>query len=155
MTNAHDRLNRLRRPRLLIRAAHFGLPEYRKTPALRALIDRSGARTRCEVATALFEAEEELDARRRAGDARYRVARHVDLLIALISEVRLLPRVVDDPAPAAARQDLRTKPETPAPAPQTSRATLRCVESQRPPAPRAAAQRHALRAPGAAASPVS
>jgi hypothetical protein len=40
----------------------------------------------------LLEAEEQLEATRRTGDAAYSVAHHIDVLIALMAEVRLLSR---------------------------------------------------------------
>jgi hypothetical protein len=41
----------------------------------------------------LLTEEEALEATRKAGDAGYSVARHIDVLIALMAEVRLLPVV--------------------------------------------------------------
>ena len=91
MTDLPSRLAGLRRPRLLIRAARFGLSEYRRTPALRRLFAAAGARTSAQIVATLLEREADLDSRRRAGDAAYSVARHVEVLIALMAEARLLP----------------------------------------------------------------
>ncbi len=82
----------LRRPRLLIRAAHCGLAEYSRTRDLARLM-RLGAVPSPERAVARLLAEEtEADALRRAGDATYSLRRHIELLVALIAEARLLPR---------------------------------------------------------------
>jgi len=85
----------LRRPKLLIRAARLGLEDYVR--------DRDLARiTRSEVPPPpgraldrLMAEEDLLERTRRAGDAGYSVTRHVELLIALMAEARLLPRPVD------------------------------------------------------------
>lgn len=90
MTDFRTLLADLRRPRMLIRAARCGLGDYRRDRDLRRLIDgiappeRAMSRLICE--------EERIEAIRRSGDASYSVARHIDVLIALMGEVRLLPR---------------------------------------------------------------
>jgi len=91
MTDFRTLLANLRRPRLLIRAARCGLGDYRRERDLRRLIDgvappeRSLTRLICE--------EERIEAIRRSGDASYSVAHHIEVLIALMGEVRLLPRL--------------------------------------------------------------
>jgi hypothetical protein len=40
----------------------------------------------------LLNEEERLEATRRAGEASYSASRHIEVLIALMNEVRLLPR---------------------------------------------------------------
>jgi hypothetical protein len=90
MTDFRALLNELRRPRLLIRAARFGLGDYRRERDLKRLVPNmvSAGRT----VPHLLEAEEQLEATRRTGDAAYSVAHHIDVLIALMAEVRLLSR---------------------------------------------------------------
>ncbi len=83
-------LNDLRRPRLLIRAARIGVQDYRRDPHLHRLLGygalpRSGA-----AIMKLMELETDLDNRRRSADAGYSVARHVELLVALMGEARIL-----------------------------------------------------------------
>ncbi|MFC3085526.1 DUF6477 family protein [Tabrizicola soli] len=78
----------LRRPRLLMRAARFGLGDYRRERDLRRLVPTEASP---EVTVPrLIAVEEELEATRVAGDASYSVARHIDVLIALLAEARLL-----------------------------------------------------------------
>jgi len=90
MTDFRALLAGLRRPCLLIRAARFGLQEYRRDRDLRRLgaplgpVERAVGR--------LFQDEAEMEETRRAGDASYSVARHIEVLIALMAEVRLLPQ---------------------------------------------------------------
>ncbi len=90
MTDFRALLADLRRPRMLICAARCGLGDYRRERDLRRLIDvvappeRSLTRLLCE--------EERIEEIRRNGDTSYSVARHIEVLIALMAEVRLLPR---------------------------------------------------------------
>lgn len=87
MTDFRTILANMRRPRLLIRAARFGQAEYRRDRDLR----RIGAQmaTPERVLPALMAEEDLLESRRKSGDAAYSVARHIDVLIALMAEVRL------------------------------------------------------------------
>jgi len=78
----------LRRPRLLMHAARFGLGEYRRERDLRRLVRCGGSPE--ETVPSLLLAEEALEVTRQAGDASYSVARHIEVLIALLAEARLL-----------------------------------------------------------------
>lgn len=89
MTDLSALLANLRRPRLLIRAARHGAQEYQRDRDLRRLLKASTVPSP-EVALArLVSAEEQAEETRRNGDAAYSIARHVDLLIALVAEARL------------------------------------------------------------------
>ena len=92
MSDFRSLLADLRRPRLLIRAARCGLADYRRDRDLRRLIPFAAAPD-CTLPQLLDE-EERLEAVRKRGDAAYPVGRHVEVLIALMAEVRLLPRSV-------------------------------------------------------------
>lgn len=83
-------LENLRRPRLLLRAARHGLDDYRRERDLRRLIGRTAA-PRAALAT-LLAAEEALEETRRAGAASYSLTRHIELLIAVMAEARLIPQ---------------------------------------------------------------
>ncbi len=90
MTDFRAILSNLRRPRLLIRAARFGLTDYRRERDLRRLIE--GA-TSPEVTVArLLHEEERMEEHRRKGDACYSLSRHIEVLIALLAESRLIGR---------------------------------------------------------------
>jgi hypothetical protein len=90
MTDFSTLLANLRRPRLLIRAASCGLVDYRRDRDLKRLLRTNPSP---EVAVPhLLEEEARLEAIRRAGEVGYCVARHIEVLIALMAEVRLLPR---------------------------------------------------------------
>lgn len=87
--DTHDRaLARLTRPRLLVRAARFGLAEYRRERDLRRLLGPDAPCGAPAAATALFEREAAAEAARSAGAVTYSPARHVELLVALIAEAR-------------------------------------------------------------------
>jgi len=75
----------LSRPRLLVRAARFGLAEYRRERDLPRLL---GEVRPAAVLDELFTREAQAEADRAAGVAVYSPARHVELLIALIAEAR-------------------------------------------------------------------
>lgn len=90
MTDFRSLLANLSRPRLLIRAARFGLGDYRRERDLRRLVDSHLNPERAM--PHLLDVEARLEQTRRQGDAGYSVSRHIDVLIALMAEARLLPR---------------------------------------------------------------
>ncbi|MEY3307376.1 MAG: hypothetical protein RLZZ413_1414 [Pseudomonadota bacterium] len=92
MTELRSHIAGLQRPRLLIQAARLGLPDYRRDRDLRRLIGALAAPPPAVSVTRLLQAEDQIEAGRRAGAAGYNAVRHVDLLIALMAEARLLPR---------------------------------------------------------------
>ena len=81
---------KLRRPRLLTRAARHGLPHYRRGTHLSRLLQSPGPWRSGRAIMRLLELEAELDERRRLKDANYTPTRHVEVLIALLGEVELL-----------------------------------------------------------------
>lgn len=94
MTEFLGVLNTLRRPRLLIRAARFGLRDYNRERDLRRLVRSDELPTPTRAIPTLIAEEQRLESIRRARDAAYSPARHVELLVALIAEIRLVPRVI-------------------------------------------------------------
>ena len=90
MTDIRTILANLRRPRLLIRAARFGLEDYRRDRDLRRLVKESVNPDK--VLPELLAEEARLEQIRRTGDLNYPVARHVEVLVALMAEVNLMPR---------------------------------------------------------------
>ncbi len=80
----------LSRPLLLVRAARLGVEDYDRSQSLPRLLGglvppRSGS-----AVLRLLELEGDLDARRQAGRGDYLAARHVEVLIALMGEARLI-----------------------------------------------------------------
>lgn len=90
MSDLSTILANLRRPRLLIRAARHGIQDYRRDRDLRRLINASSPPSPETALARLFDAEERAEETRRAGDAGYSIGRHVELLIAMMAEARLL-----------------------------------------------------------------
>jgi hypothetical protein len=82
----------LRRPSLLIRAARLGMTEYNRSRDLRRLTRMTDAPAPDAALRVLIAEEERLEDIRRAGDASYSLGRHIELLIAMMAEIRLLPR---------------------------------------------------------------
>lgn len=90
MTDFQALLAQMQRPRLLIHAARFGMQDYRRERDLRRLGAPTGSAE--QSVSKLFQDEALLEQTRCAGDVAYSVVRHIDVLIALMAEVRLLPR---------------------------------------------------------------
>ncbi|MFN3972116.1 MAG: DUF6477 family protein [Gemmobacter sp.] len=92
MTDFRSHLAALSRPRLLVRAARYGLQDYRRDRDLKRLIDTQPGLTASAAMARLVDAEEQVEKTRRAGDAAYSVARHIELLIAMMAETALIAR---------------------------------------------------------------
>lgn len=82
-----DEVSDRRRPRLLLSAARHGLSLYRRDRDLQRLL--TSAESRMPPLDALFTAEARCEAARRNGAATYSFARHIEVLIALLAELRL------------------------------------------------------------------
>ncbi|MCR9126421.1 MAG: DUF6477 family protein [Rhodobacteraceae bacterium] len=80
----------LRRPRLLIRAARHGAQDYRRDRHLQRLLGYGRLPRSGEALMRLVEIEAQQNERRQTGDASYSLLRHLDVLIAMMGEVRLL-----------------------------------------------------------------
>lgn len=91
MTDTLTLLKALRRPRLLIRAARYGMMDYRRDRDLQRLLKGTRLPSPAQALGALIEQEAQLEQTRQAGDAGYSISRHVDLLIAMMAEARLIP----------------------------------------------------------------
>lgn len=87
-------ISTLRRPRLLIRAARIGVGEYQRERDLCRLIGSAKTPSPESAVATLLTEEGQLEETRKRGDATYSPMRHVEVLIAIIAEARLLPRPV-------------------------------------------------------------
>lgn len=86
-------LSKLRRPSLLVRAAHLGLVDYNRERSLRRLLpEGKHGRTAVEAFAYLAEQEAVMDDARQSGQAQYSPARHIELLAAMMVEARLVSR---------------------------------------------------------------
>lgn len=93
MQDIYTMLSTLRRPRLLVSAARHGLAEYNRATHLKRLLHVAVVPSPGEAAMRLMELEATHNEARRTGDGSYAVARHLDVLIALMGEARLLRSV--------------------------------------------------------------
>lgn len=90
MSDILSLLAQIRRPRLLMRAARFGLGDYRRERDLRRLVGQLPSPEKA--LTRLMDEEERLEALRREGRADYSLPHHIEVLIALMAEMRLVSR---------------------------------------------------------------
>lgn len=90
MTDLLTMLNQLRRPSILIQAARIGMMEYCRETALRRHLGCVRLPGNGAALSALMEIESALDEERRQNGAGYSAARHVDVMIAIMGEARLL-----------------------------------------------------------------
>lgn len=92
MSDLLSRVRNLHRPRLLVQAARAGQLAYDRNRDLKRLMRSNNAPSPDRAVSALLVEEERLEETRRAGDARYSLTHHIDLLIAMMAEIRLLPK---------------------------------------------------------------
>ncbi len=83
-------LSDLKRPRTLIRAARIGLADYRREIHLNRFITAIPLPTVNDATEQLLELEDRTNAQRLNDDMTYSVKQHVEILIALMGEARLL-----------------------------------------------------------------
>lgn len=91
MSDFRKLLANLHRPRLLIRAARFGLQDYNRDRDQKRVLRTSTVLSPQQAVNGLMQQEAQLEETRQNGDATYSITRHVDVLIALMAEARLLP----------------------------------------------------------------
>ncbi len=84
-------LRAMRRPRLLVRAARFGMCDYQRDRDLTRLLKSNRLPSPAHALTVLAEQEEVMEHTRQTGEATYSIARHIELLVAMIAEARLIP----------------------------------------------------------------
>lgn len=83
-------ISNLKRPRLLVGAARFGVDDYDRSVCLPQLLHCAVAPRPGKAILALLEIEAGLNEARKARVGTYAVARHVAVLIALMGEARVL-----------------------------------------------------------------
>lgn len=90
MQDIFSMLNALQRPRLLMRAARIGAEEYRRNIHLPRILGYSTLPRHVNALMKLMEIEQTLNTQRKEGDAGYSLITHVDVLIAMVGEARVL-----------------------------------------------------------------
>lgn len=96
MTDLASLISNLRRPRMLVRAARHGLQDYRRDRDLRRFLEPALMLAPERAVEGLMAQEALAEGARIKGDAGYSIARHIELMIALMAEVRLLPHKAKD-----------------------------------------------------------
>ena len=92
MTDLMTRLATMHRPRLLLQAARHGLFDYNRERDLRRVLRAPTCPAPEQAVDVLIGEETRLEEVRQSGDAAYNLVRHIEVLIALLGEIRLLPR---------------------------------------------------------------
>ncbi len=90
MQDILTRVGSMKRPTLLGKAARIGAPDYRREAHLPRLLKLEKMPRHAEALLKLMELEGDLNERRRMGEATYSVARHIEVLIAIVGESALL-----------------------------------------------------------------
>ena len=83
-------LNALHRPRLLMRAARIGAEDYRRNAHLPRLLGYGHMPRHGAALLRLVEIEAELNAQRITEESAYSLLRHIDVLIAIVGEARIM-----------------------------------------------------------------
>ena len=90
MLNPTQILQQLKRPKLLVRAARLGLDDYQRAAHLKRILATDSLPRPAPAVARLIDIEADQNAARKEKRATYSVARHVDVLIALIAEAHAL-----------------------------------------------------------------
>ncbi len=83
-------MDRLKRPKLLIRAARLGAEEYKRDTHLPRILGYGHMPRAAEALMRLMQLEIEMNDKRKTSDASYSLTRHLDMLIAMVGEARIL-----------------------------------------------------------------
>ncbi|WP_298835994.1 DUF6477 family protein [uncultured Roseobacter sp.] len=90
MQDVLSMLHALRRPPLLMRAARIGAEDYRRPVHLPRLLGYGNLPRHSAALLRLMEIEAGLNVQRLNSDTAYSLVRHVDVLIAMLGEARVL-----------------------------------------------------------------
>ncbi|MEO0945050.1 MAG: DUF6477 family protein [Pseudomonadota bacterium] len=93
MDHAQNRLSRLNRPKLLVKAACIGLKEYNRNRTLQRVLQTDSVPEPGTALDAHLRHENAIDTDRRDGVIAYSPSRHIELLAAVITEARLADAV--------------------------------------------------------------
>ncbi len=90
MLDLNSMVRTLKRPSLLVRAARFGLDDYRRDRALRRILKTEELPSTGAALLQLMDIENALNDRRKLQSAEYNAAMHITVLTAIMGEARLL-----------------------------------------------------------------
>ena len=83
-------LKQLHRPTLLMRAARIGANDYRRAAQLPRLLGYGQTPGSAAAILKLLEIEDDLNTQRKSSESAYSVTRHIEVMIAIVGEARLL-----------------------------------------------------------------
>ncbi|MBL4812511.1 MAG: hypothetical protein JKX69_09205 [Rhodobacteraceae bacterium] len=83
-------ISHLDRPKILVQAARFGVNDYRRGKHLTRLLQCGSAPRPGNAVIQLMEREHDMNALRVCSAPDYSIAGHIELLIALLGEARML-----------------------------------------------------------------
>lgn len=90
MEDVLTQITRLKRPTLLVRTARHGIEDYNRLIHLRRLLKTDNLPSPGKAVVKLMELETILNDQRVDRRAEYSVARHIELIVALMCEARIL-----------------------------------------------------------------
>ncbi|GAA6175456.1 DUF6477 family protein [Sulfitobacter pacificus] len=93
MKDVLSMLNTLHRPRLMMRAARIGAQDYRRAAHLPRLLGYGVLPRHGAALLKLMDIEAALEEQRVTSDGSYSLIRHLDVLIAMVAEARILRSV--------------------------------------------------------------
>ena len=91
MTNLKNALEGIHRPKTLMRAAKSALGNYDRSTGLQRLLGKSDKIRPEDALRELLPLEQDCETRRQTGRVAYSVARHLEVMVAIIAEASLLP----------------------------------------------------------------
>ncbi|MEM1430082.1 MAG: DUF6477 family protein [Pseudomonadota bacterium] len=90
MTSLLETLTKINRPRLLVRAARYGLQDYNRNRDLRRILRGESLPSPAHSLPRLMDLEAVQEDTRRRGDAGYSASKHLEIIIAIMAEARLI-----------------------------------------------------------------
>lgn len=79
------------RPKLLIRAAHIGMSEYRRNRDLKRIAGFPANVKANRIVDTLQREENRMEQERKSGDAAYSIQKHISVMTALLAEINMQP----------------------------------------------------------------
>jgi hypothetical protein len=90
MQDVQSMMDRLKRPKLLIRAARMGAEDYKRETHLPRVLGYGQLPKAADALMRLMQREAALNDQRKTQDASYSLPCHLDVLIAMVGESRIL-----------------------------------------------------------------
>lgn len=79
----------LKRPEILVRAARFGVDDYRRDRHLPRCLKKENLPSPGQALIALLDIEKQLNSDRATKSGGYQATRHIDVLVAIMAEAQL------------------------------------------------------------------